>query len=98
MSVLKKPYITEKMTLLGERDGQKQYAFEVNIDATKPQIKAEIEEMYDVEVQSLRTMVVNGKKRSRFTRSGVIMGKSPNYKKAVITLKGDQSIDFYKNI
>lgn len=98
MSALKKPYITEKMTILGEKDAKKQYAFEVNIDATKPQIKAEIEKMYDVDVISLRTMVVNGKKRSRFTRAGVIMGKSPNYKKAVVTLKGDQSIDFYKNI
>ena len=98
MSVLKKPLVTEKMTLLGEKEGEKQYGFVVDIKATKPEIKKAIEEMYEVEVKSLRTMVYAGKKRSRYSRAGVIMGKSPNYKKAIITLPEGQEIDFYKNI
>jgi large subunit ribosomal protein L23 len=98
MSVLKKPLVTEKMTLLGEKSGEKQYGFVVNIESSKPEIKTAIEKMYNVQVKSLRTMVYAGKKRSRYSRAGVIMGKSSNFKKAIITLAEGQEIDFYKNI
>ena len=98
MSVLKKPLVTEKMINLGEKDGEKQYGFVVDINANKLEIKKAIEEMYEVEVKSLRTMVYAGKKRSRYSRAGVITGKSPNFKKAIITLPEGQEIDFYKNI
>lgn len=98
MSVLKKPHNTEKMTLLAERMADKQYAFIVDCDATKPEIKAAIEKLYEVKVASLRTVNYAGKKRSRFTKAGVISGKSPNYKKAIITLQAGAEIDFFKNI
>lgn len=98
MSVLKKPRNTEKMTFLGEREGEKQYAFIVDQNASKPQIKKEIENLYEVKVKTLRTMNYAGKKRSRFTKSGVIAGKSANFKKAMVTLKLGDSIDFFKNI
>lgn len=98
MSVLKKPLVSEKMELLNERPGSNQYAFKVALNAKKPAIKEAIEEMYDVDVESLRTMVVRGKRRTRYTRAGFIHGKSPNYKKAVVTLGEGQEIDFYKNI
>jgi len=98
MIVLKKPLVTEKMTLLGEKNGEKQYGFVVDLDATKTEIKKAIEEMYEVSILSLRTMVYAGKKRSRYSRAGVIMGKSSNFKKAIITLPAGESIDFYKNI
>ena len=99
MSILKKPLVTEKMTAKSEdRFAQKQYGFVVDKSATKPDIRAAIEDLYDVDVLSIRTMVYAGKKRSRYTKSGVISGKSPNFKKAIVTLKEGQEIDFYKNI
>lgn len=100
MSVLKKPLVSEKMALLNERHGLKfnQYAFRVEIASEKPQIKQEVEEMYGVRVKSVRTMIYAGKKRSRYTRTGFLNGKSPRYKKAIVTLHTGESIDFYKNI
>ncbi len=98
MSVLKKPLVSEKWELINSRQGNNQYAFSVGLDARKNEIKEEIEKMYDVNVESVRTMVVVGKKRNRYTRSGYITGKSPNYKKAIVTLAKGEEIDFYKNI
>ncbi len=96
MAVLVKPLITEKMSLLSENKGQ--YGFRVALTATKPEIKAEIEKMYSVEVAKIRTLVVAGKRKTRFTKSGVSNGKTNNYKKAIVSLKDGQSIDFYENI
>ncbi|MEJ6662472.1 MAG: large subunit ribosomal protein L23 [Bacteroidia bacterium] len=96
MAILVKPLITEKMSLLSESKGQ--YGFRVALEAKKPAIKAEIERMYNVEVDKIRTLVVAGKRKSRFTKSGVSNGKSSNYKKAIVSLKDGKSIDFYENI
>ena len=96
MAILAKPLITEKMSLLSENKGQ--YGFRVALDATKPEIKSEIEKMYNVEVMKIRTLVVAGKRKTRFTKSGVSTGKTSNYKKAIVSLKDGQSIDFYENI
>jgi large subunit ribosomal protein L23 len=98
MSVLKKPIISEKWTLKNERPGQKQYAFRVDLGAAKPEIKREIETMYGVNVKSVRTLVVAGKKRTRYTRTGFLSGKSSNFKKAIVTLAPGEEIDFYQNI
>ena len=54
--------------------------------------------MYSVEVAKIRTLVVAGKRKTRFTKSGVSNGKTNNYKKAIVSLKDGQSIDFYENI
>jgi large subunit ribosomal protein L23 len=67
MAILVKPLITEKMSLLSESKGQ--YGFRVALEAKKPAIKAEIERMYNVEVDKIRTLVVAGKRKSRFTKS-----------------------------
>ena len=96
MAVLVKPLITEKMSLLAESKGQ--YGFRVALTATKPEIKSEIEKMYNVEVTNIRTLVVAGKRKTRFTKSGVSNGKTSNYKKAIVSLADGQSIDFYENI
>jgi len=96
MAILVKPLITEKMSLLSENKGQ--YGFRVALTATKPEIKAEIEKMYSVEVAKIRTLVVAGKRKTRFTKLGVSNGKTNNYKKAIVSLKDGQSIDFYENI
>ncbi|MDC0579186.1 50S ribosomal protein L23 [Bacteroidia bacterium] len=96
MATLVKPLITEKMSLLSEGKGQ--YGFRVALNATKPEIKAEIEKMYAVEITKIRTLIVAGKRKSRFTKSGVSNGKASNYKKAIVSLKVGQTIDFYENI
>lgn len=96
-SVLKRPIITEKTAGYSEKDLNK-FGFEVSLDATKDQIKREVERVYEVQVLDVNTMIVRGKQRSRFTKRGVIKGKSPNYKKAIVTLSEEDEIDFYRHI
>ena len=97
MTILKRPIITEKTADYVEK-GLNKYGFEVHLKANKSQIKSEVERVYEVSVDNVCTMIVRGKKRSRFTRKGAIHGKSPNYKKAIVTLKDGNEIDFYKHI
>ena len=96
MDILIKPLVTEKMTLLADKYNR--YAFVVDRRATKPQIRKAVESLYKVSVESINTMVHGGKVKSRYTKSGVITGKTASYKKAVVTLAEGDSIDFYSNI
>jgi large subunit ribosomal protein L23 len=96
MSIIKKPVITEKMTSQGEKFNR--YAFVVDKKVNKIEIKKAVAEMYDVTVDSVRTMICIGKKRVRGTKSGMIVGKTATYKKAIVTLIEGDSIDFYSNI
>lgn len=97
MSILKKPLITEKYEALSEMSTP-QYGFVVALKANKAEIKQEIERVYDVNIASINTMVVRGKSRTRYSKRGVVHGKKPNFKKAIVTLKKGQEIDFYKHI
>ena len=96
MDILVKPLVTEKMTQLSERFDR--YGFVVDRRATKPQIKKAVESLYSVNVAEVNTMVYGGKVKSRYTKGGVISGKTNAYKKAIVTLEKGQSIDFYSNI
>jgi large subunit ribosomal protein L23 len=96
MDILIKPLITERMTELGEKLNR--FGFVVNKKATKPEIRTAIEKMYNVKVENINTVIYGGKKRSRNTKSGVITGRTSAYKKAIVTLKEGQKIDFYSNI
>ncbi len=96
MDILIKPLVTEKMTAQSERYNR--YGFIVERKANKAQIKAAVESLYDVEVDSVNTMIYGGKMKSRYTKSGVITGKTASFKKAVVTLAEGNSIDFYSNI
>jgi large subunit ribosomal protein L23 len=96
MSVLKKPIITEKMSKQGEKLGH--YGFIVDDSANKIQIRQAIEKMYNVTVDRVNTMRVPGKIRMRQTKKGVSKGSTGAYKKAVVTLKKGDTIDFYSNI
>ena len=96
MSIIKKPVITEKMTLESEKFNR--YAFVVDKKANKIQIRKAVEKKYDVVVDSVRTMVCIGKKRVRGSKSGMIVGKTSTYKKAIVQLSEGDSIDFYSNI
>ncbi|MCI7575633.1 MAG: 50S ribosomal protein L23 [Paludibacteraceae bacterium] len=96
MAIIIKPIVTEKMTTLGEKLNR--YGFMVEKAANKIQIKKAVEEMYNVTVLDVNTLIVAPKVKSRYTKSGVIEGKSSAYKKAVVTLKDGETIDFYSNI
>ena len=96
MDILVKPLVTEKMTQQSERFDR--YGFVVDRRATKPQIKKAVEALYDVNVVDVNTMVYGGKMKSRYTKGGVITGKTVSYKKAIVTLVEGDSIDFYSNI
>jgi large subunit ribosomal protein L23 len=96
MGVILKPVITEKMTAKGEKLNQ--YGFIVNKQANKLQIKGEVEKLYGVEVLSVNTMNYSGKRKSRFTKGGVISGKTNAFKKAIVTIGEGESIDFFSNI
>jgi large subunit ribosomal protein L23 len=96
MEILKKPIVTEKMTAQGEKYNR--YGFIVDKQANKIQIKKAIEEMYDVTVASVNTIVYGGKAKSRFTKTGIINCKTSSFKKAIITLAEGDTIDFYSNI
>jgi large subunit ribosomal protein L23 len=96
LTILKKPVITEKYTKQGETLNK--YAFIVDKRANKLEIKTAIEEMYDVEIESVNTMIFTGKNRIRMTKTGIQKGRTASYKKAVVTLKKGDKIDFYSNI
>ncbi|MDX9942011.1 MAG: 50S ribosomal protein L23 [Bacteroidales bacterium] len=97
MEVLIKPLITEKMTAVTEKFPTR-FGFIVDKRASKNQIKAAVEEMYDVEVATVNTMVYLGKRKTRFTKTGIQSGRKNSFKKAIITLAEGQTIDFYSNI
>ena len=96
MEILLKPIVTEKMTLQGE--ALNRYGFVVDKRANKVQIKKAVEEMYGVTVNSVNTQRTAGKLKTRYTKAGVIKGRNASHKKAIITLKEGDKIDFYSNI
>jgi len=96
MNILVKPIVTEKMTLQGEKINR--YGFVVIKQANKIEIKGAVEAMYGVNVSDVNTMRYGGKVKSRYTKTGIIAGKTNAFKKAIITLAEGEKIDFYSNI
>ncbi|MCQ2346993.1 MAG: 50S ribosomal protein L23 [Paludibacteraceae bacterium] len=96
MAIIIKPIVTEKMTAAGEKFNR--YGFQVVRTANKLEIKKAVEEMYNVQVLDVNTLIVAPKVKQRWTRSGLLKGKTNAYKKAIVTLKEGESIDFYSNI
>ena len=96
MNVIIKPILTEKMSAQGEKLNS--YGFIVDPRANKLQIKAAVEQMYQVSVDSVNTINYPGKVKARMTKAGYIVGRTNRYKKAIVTLKNDDKIDFYSNI
>lgn len=96
MEIIIKPVVTEKMTAQSEKFGR--YAFVVDHRANKIQIKNAVKDMYNVTVDTINTMNYPGKSKSKFTKAGLISGKTNKYKKAIVTLSEGESIDFFGNI
>lgn len=96
MGIIVKPLVTEKMTDLSEKLNR--YAFVVEKGANKIQIKDAVEKLYDVDVEMVNTMIYAGKVKTRSTKAGMISGRTKAFKKAIVTVKEGDQIDFYSNI
>ena len=88
MKIVLAPVVSEKSARGADQSDQ--YAFKVLKDATKPEIKASIEKMFEVKVDSVTTLNVRGKTK----RFGQTTGKRPDWKKATVRLQAGQEIDF----
>lgn len=96
MGILIRPVITEKAT--ADSEDKNRFAFVVDRKANKLQIRTAIEEVYGVHVEKVRTMVIPGKKKSRYTKTGVVTGSTSTYKKAIVEVQSGETIDLYSNI
>ena len=96
MGIIIKPIVTEKLTIQGEKLNR--YGFIVDREANKLQIKAAVEQLYNVTVADVNTVNYHGKRKSLYTKAGMLSGRANHYKKAYVTLAGEEKIDFYANI
>ena len=96
MEIMIKPVVTEKATAISEK--QNRYTFRVSPEANKAQIRNLVQSLYGVKVVDVNTMNYDGKKKSRYTKAGLINGKVAAFKKALVTVAEGETIDFYSNI
>jgi large subunit ribosomal protein L23 len=96
MSIIVKPIITEKITKDGEVFNR--FGFVVDKKANKVQIKKAVEATYGVSVVNVNTMNVRPDRSTKYTKSGLISGKTNAYKKAIVQVQEGETIDFYNNI
>lgn len=95
MQVLKKPLLTEKVAKLQDAGV---YAFVVDRKANKFQIKEAVERTYNVQVATVNTMIMPGKSKTRYTKAGIISGRTNPFKKAIVKLEEGEYIDLYENV
>ncbi|HTP12900.1 MAG TPA: 50S ribosomal protein L23 [Bacteroidota bacterium] len=93
--ILVRPILTEKISKLQEN---RQYAFEVPVAANKIDIERAVQKKFRVTVTSVRTQRVRGKEKVQLTRRGRFGGKTRSWKKALVTLKQGDKIDFFENV
>lgn len=91
-SIILRPLVTEKGSTL--REVGNKYLFEVARDANRIEIKRAVQEIFNVKVKDVKTIVVRGK----IKRMGIFSGKRPDWKKAVVTLAEGQSIDLFEQV
>ena len=90
-SILRRPVVTEKSTLLQE---ERTYVFEVSPEATKQEIRSAVEAAFDVKVQRVNTMRVLGKRK----RYGARLSRQRSWKKAIVTLAQGESITIFEGV
>lgn len=95
-NIIIKPVVTEKMTAATENLNR--FGFIVDRTANKVQIKKAVESMYGVTVTDVRTMNYSGKSKTRYTKTAIVSGRTPSYKKAIIAVAEGETIDLYGNI
>ena len=96
MDISIKPIITERATKLSEK--RNCYTFRVSPEANKYQIKSLVEQVYGVKVLNVNPAVMRAKNKSRWTKSGLLRGKTEAWKKAFVSVEEGQNIDFYSNL
>jgi large subunit ribosomal protein L23 len=95
-NVLIKPILTEKAN--SQQEKLRRYAFRVDRRANKLEIKKAVEQFYGISVVDVNTTVVPAKAKTRSTKAGIVEGRKPSYKKALVTVAEGESIDLYANI
>lgn len=114
MGFIIKPLVTEKLNKMTDVSSQEKtykvkgetrnrrvetkYGFIVKPEANKLQIKAEVEKLYNVKVIDVNTLNYAGKRSKKYTKAGLVQGQKSAFKKAYVTLKEGDQIDFYSNI
>ncbi len=96
MSILIKPIITEKATAASEL--RNCFTFVVNKKANKVEIKKAVEAAYGVSVNKVRTINVRPDRTSRYTKTGMVTGKTNAIKKAIVQVAEGETIDLYSNL
>ena len=96
MSIIIKPIVTEKVTK--ESEVSNRFGFVVDKKANKVEIKKAVEAAYGVNVVAINTMNVRPDRSTKYTKSGLISGKTSSYKKAIVQVQQGETIDFYNNI
>jgi large subunit ribosomal protein L23 len=92
--ILIKPILTEKMLKLQE--SERKYAFKVHNKVNKIMVKKAIQDRFDVTVENVNILYVKGKSKQMNTRRGITKGKRSDWKKAIITLREGDSINFFE--
>ena len=95
-NILIKPLVTERMTDLMERENK--YGFVVDYNANKIEIAKAVEKRFEVNVLAVNTIRYKGKIKTQFTKKGRFSGKTPQFKKAIITLKEGQTLDLFEEV
>jgi len=90
--IIKRPVITEKTSI--QKEAANQVSFEVDRRANRVEIKRAIEKIFNVRVSGVKTMQVKGKTKQR----GRIVGKRKDWKKAIVTLRPGERIDFFEGV
>lgn len=94
--VLIKPVLSEKVNAQSEKENR--YTFIVNRKANKLEIKKAVEAFYGITVKEVNTHTLPSKLKQRFTTSGLLVGRKPARKKAIVTVAEGDTIDLYSNI
>lgn len=94
--VLIKPVLSEKVNRLSEKYNR--YTFVVNRKANKLEIKKAVEEFYGITVENVNTINVPSKVKQRNTKAGLLTGRKPAKKKAIVTVAEGDTIDLYGNV
>jgi large subunit ribosomal protein L23 len=95
MEILIRPLVTEKVTAMNDKGV---YGFVVDKKANKVEIKKAIEKAYNVNVESVNTLITASKAKSRYTKKTFLNGRTKSIKKAFVTLSKGEVIDFYSSI
>jgi len=94
--VLIKPVLTEKIQKFSDQETRpRKYGFVVNLESSKADIKKAVEKKFSVNVETVHVINVKGKTKRMSTRRGMTTGRRSDMKKAIVTLKKEQKIDFF---